>query len=97
VKKCECASPILTRIKTELKSNADVHLRVAGKKEVHAKAQKNFSKTWTMTPVESVVAMTGGHAIEMAVVERFERGLSPAETPTLKERFNAWVVPVPVM
>jgi len=80
---------------SELTANADVYLRVAGKKELKVKAQKNFSRTWTVTPVESVVALSGSQTIEMAIVERFERGLSPAETPTLKERFNAWVVPVP--
>ncbi|KAK5653811.1 hypothetical protein OQA88_7969 [Cercophora sp. LCS_1] len=79
----------------QLKSNTDVHLRVAGKREVKAKAQKGVNKTWTMTPVESVAILSGGQSIEMAVVERYYRGLAPAETPTLKERFNGWVVPVP--
>lgn len=79
----------------ELKSNSDVHLRVAGKREVKAKAQKGASKTWTMTPVESVAVISSGHTIEMAIVERYQRGLAPAETPTVKERFNAWLVPVP--
>ena len=48
-----------------------------------------------MTPVESVAVISGGHTIEMAIVERYQRGLAPAETPTLKDRFNAWAVPVP--
>lgn len=69
-------------------------LRVAGKRDVKVKA-KGANKTWTMTPVESVAVISGDHTIEMAIVERYQRGLAPAETPTLKERFNAWVVPVP--
>jgi len=71
-----------------------VLLRVAGKRDVKVKA-KGANKTWTMTPVESVAVISGDHTIEMAIVERYQRGLAPAETPTLKERFNAWVVPVP--
>jgi len=72
-----------------------VLLRVAGKRDVKVKAKKGANKTWTMTPVESVAVISGGHTIEMAIVERYQRGLAPAETPTLKDRFNAWVVPVP--
>ncbi|KAK4443364.1 hypothetical protein QBC34DRAFT_477818 [Podospora aff. communis PSN243] len=76
-----------------LRSNADVRLNVAGKREVKAKAQKTSSKTWTKTPVDSIVLLTGDRNVEMTMVQREERGISPAEAPTVQKRFKNWTVP----
>jgi hypothetical protein len=76
-----------------LRSNADVRLNVAGKREVKAKAQKTTSKTWTKTPVDSMVLLAGDRNVEMTVVQREERGISPAEAPTVQKRFKNWTVP----
>ncbi|KAK0634179.1 hypothetical protein B0T14DRAFT_492189 [Immersiella caudata] len=76
-----------------LKSNSDVQLNVARKREIKAKAQKTASKTWTKTPVESIMLLAGDRNVEMTIVQREQRGISPAEAPTVQKRFKNWTVP----
>lgn len=78
-----------------LKSNVDARLLVAGKRKVKTKAQKTATKTWTRTPVEGlvIVGASGGRDIDMVLVVRQQREISPAEGPLVRKRFKAWVVP----
>ena len=78
-----------------LKSNVEVQLRVAGKREVKTKAQKPATKLWTRTPVENlvIVGTSGERDIDMVLVARQQRGISPQEGPLVQKRFKAWMVP----
>jgi hypothetical protein len=79
-----------------LKANVDVKLLVGGKWEIKLKRGKNWSKTWTRTPMESlsIVAELGAPTqLDLEIVQRAERPIAPVETPQVKKRFEAWVIP----